>query len=885
MFGFANCEKSRYWMVISLIGLMLSLGGCAARFDAYVVSEESQQLTVFDFDANRLLQEVEGSPFTTGTGPSDVAYDSRHSRIYVTNSGENTLSAFRVKKVSEGLFVYREVLEPLDKINTEERPISVAVDTRHNVIYVLHQDGKLLVLDGKDLHPKYIYLADPYSHAAGIAYDARNDLIYVIDEEADALVILKGSAPYPFQAVAFTANYMKVVSTGSKPSAIAYDYRNDRVYVTNVEDNTLSVYEAGPFCKLIETIEVGFWPSDVAYDDRHNLIYVSKRAAHKVSVFDAEGFALVTQIDLPTAANPVAVATGLINGASPSLLYVANKASCNVSVFEIRDQDNFIPLPDSPMDVSEAPVSIATTQPTCPEILSLSPQEGHVGEIVTILGSGFGDEQGLSRVEFSAVIAPDIESWSESKIEVYVPPLAKSGAVGVIVGNHASAPPDGDLVKDFTVIPHAHIYVSAFAGNDHSGDGTPSNPYRSIKKALSIAIPSDVIHILYGSYTWNISGDTYPLVVKEGVRLVGDVPPGYEYPTMHDSLYPWETALVDMKEGSSIENVQIIGMPPPGIEYQAGAAISCAGNCIIRNCVIYGLTTGIFVTGDIQPDVYDNDIKWNLVGMRVLAGAMPRIRVNEIKENNWGILFFDAHPYIESNRIDKSEVVGIQKCDNETGHAFIKENRITNHNIDGEGYGISIVGSEPSYILNNSFQDNMNGIEVLRAVIRSNWFIGNQTGICTSGDGNCMAYNNELMGPTSLNGSVGMFLDSSHWLIDRNRVSGYSVGVAIKGGGPSLLNNGIQRNDWGIDVFEGASPFLGSLDKPGNNYIRDNRHVGLLHRSSGEINIQAVGNFWNPNIQGADNEGKYLHQTVHGPVPPEDGNNYSIEEEGAGIEF
>jgi len=57
MFGFATCEKLRYWMVISLIGLMLSLGGCAARFDAYVVSKESQQLTVFDFDANRLLQD------------------------------------------------------------------------------------------------------------------------------------------------------------------------------------------------------------------------------------------------------------------------------------------------------------------------------------------------------------------------------------------------------------------------------------------------------------------------------------------------------------------------------------------------------------------------------------------------------------------------------------------------------------------------------------------------------------------------------------------------------------------------------------------------------------------------------------------------------------
>jgi len=400
-----------------------------------------------------------------------------------------------------------------------------------------------------------------------------------------------------------------------------------------------------------------------------------------------------------------------------------------------------------------------------------------------------------------------------------------------------------------------------------------------------MAVASDVIHILYGTYSWQMNRETYPIVVKEGVHLVGDVPPGYEFPTIRPSV--GEEITIEMKEGSSVENVQIIPLPPPDCPdcYHAGSAIFCRENCIIKDCIIGYFTTGIFIDGDIQPFIYKNDIKWNLVGIRIMGGGMPRIRLNEIKENEWGMLFFDAYPYIESNRIDKNKVVGIQKCDDDLGHTFIIENRITSHNIDGEGYGISIVGSEASYILNNTLQDNVNGIEILKGVILSNWFIDNRTGICAFGDGMFTIYNNELMGPTGTDGTVGIFLSSSHWLIDRNRVSGYSVGVSIRGGGPSLINNTIQRNDWGIDIYEDGNPYLGSLDKAGNNYIRDNGRVGLMHRSSSEVAIQAVGNIWNPNIQGADNEGKYSHQTVYGPVPPEDGNNYVIEEEGAGISF
>ena len=86
MFRFATFEKLWCCVFMFLFGFFLILCGCATTgFDAYVISKESQKLTVIDFDENKLLQEVEGSPFDTGVGPSDITYDPRHRRLYVTN--------------------------------------------------------------------------------------------------------------------------------------------------------------------------------------------------------------------------------------------------------------------------------------------------------------------------------------------------------------------------------------------------------------------------------------------------------------------------------------------------------------------------------------------------------------------------------------------------------------------------------------------------------------------------------------------------------------------------------------------------------------------------------------------------------------------------------
>ena len=72
-----------------------------------------------------------------------------------------------------------------------------------------------------------------------------------------------------------------------------------------------------------------------------------------------------------------------------------------------------------------------------PSILSLAPQAGPVGTLVTLLGSNFGAAQGTSTISFAGVAATPT-NWSPSRIIVPVPSGAITGSVVVTVGGQIS---------------------------------------------------------------------------------------------------------------------------------------------------------------------------------------------------------------------------------------------------------------------------------------------------------------------------------------------------------------------------------------------------------------------------------------------------------------
>jgi hypothetical protein len=79
-------------------------------------------------------------------------------------------------------------------------------------------------------------------------------------------------------------------------------------------------------------------------------------------------------------------------------------------------------------------------------------------------------------------------------------------------------------------------------------------------------------------------------------------------------------------------------------------------------------------------------------------------------------------------------------------------------------------------------------------------------------------------------------------------------------------------------MFDMSAADLGTAANPGNNIFQNNRTVGVsLQGARGPLQVDAIGNTWNPGVQGANSDGVYSTvNTVFGPIASVAGNNYDI---------
>ena len=97
----------------------------------------------------------------------------------------------------------------------------------------------------------------------------------------------------------------------------------------------------------------------------------------------------------------------------------------------------------------------------------------------------------------------------------------------------------------------------------------------------------------------------------------------------------------------------------------------------------------------------------------------------------------------------------------------------------------------------------------------------------------------------------------------------------LQGADLVMRNCQVIDNGEGIDVFQGSTADLGTVASPGGNVFQRNQFVSVFAESPALVN--AVGNTWNPNVQGADGNGKYTTTAmISGPVTAPANGNYGI---------
>jgi hypothetical protein len=105
------------------------------------------------------------------------------------------------------------------------------------------------------------------------------------------------------------------------------------------------------------------------------------------------------------------------------------------------------------------------------------------------------------------------------------PNAGAANLFGLLVQSKSTASPSSSqplLMTNFTVLCMTTYTVDIKNGNDTTGTGTCSNPWKHIKKATDVAASGESIQINPGTYD-AAAGETFPVAVPDGVDVTSDL--------------------------------------------------------------------------------------------------------------------------------------------------------------------------------------------------------------------------------------------------------------------------------------------------------------------------------------------------------------------------
>ncbi|MBA3923161.1 MAG: DUF1565 domain-containing protein [Nostocaceae cyanobacterium] len=259
--------------------------------------------------------------------------------------------------------------------------------------------------------------------------------------------------------------------------------------------------------------------------------------------------------------------------------------------------------------------------------------------------------------------------------------LLLSGGSALLPSGVSATPPQ---VISQTPASGTVIYVNSTTGSDASGAGAAeATPYKTITYALTKAQPNTTIQLASATYSAD-TGETFPLVIKQGVTLRGDesakgqatlITGGglYVSPTFarqnvtiraFDCTITGVTVSNTNKSGTGIW----VESTNPAIanstftnNKREGIFVSGTGNPKIENNVfVQNEANGISVTKASQGEIRNNLFQNTGFGLAIGGTSTPLLEGNQIVQNKDGIVISDsAKPVLRKNVIQNNTRDGI----------------------------------------------------------------------------------------------------------------------------------------------------------------------------------------------------------------------------------
>ena len=251
------------------------------------------------------------SPITVrvGTGSTDydvaMAVDDASSTLYVSNFTDNTLSMLDMAECNATVTNDCGLIPPV--VNVGSGPNALAVDRATHTLYVGNgSDDTLSAINAATCNATNdsgcgesvgsVRVGGNPGGFPGAAIDPTTDTVYVTNMD-DATVSVVDSATCNATDRSGCTQFPPTVSVGpsstSVPYGVAVDGATHTAYVANLGDDTVSVIDDATCnamtttgCRVIGTVKVGAGPGLLAVDQATDTVYVANYSGGTVSVID-----------------------------------------------------------------------------------------------------------------------------------------------------------------------------------------------------------------------------------------------------------------------------------------------------------------------------------------------------------------------------------------------------------------------------------------------------------------------------------------------------------------------------------------------------------------------------------------------------------------------
>lgn len=198
------------------------------------------------------------------------------------------------------------------------------------------------------------------------------------------------------------------------------------------------------------------------------------------------------------------------------------------------------------------------------------------------------------------------------------------------------------------------LYVNPQTGNDGTGQGTLSTPFKTITHALTVASPNTAIVLAPGTYTEG-TGEKFPLILKPDVIIQGNPQNRGENILIQGSGY-------FISPSSLGQNITILGADRAGLsgvtvrnssERGYGVWIESSSPILTDNRFIGNTHDGVSVVGNSQPIIKGNYFSRNGAnGITLWGQSRGEVRENVFENTGFGInISQNSSPLIIGNRI------------------------------------------------------------------------------------------------------------------------------------------------------------------------------------------------------------------------------------------